>query len=219
MPKVITRFQDLLDAIASGPGDTRQLIAIVGPPGSGKSTLSEALNERLTSAHPGTCAILPMDGFHYDDDVLRQNGLLERKGAPQTFDIGGLIHLHRRLAANLEPDIAVPLFDRSRELSRAGARLIDQSVHTVLVEGNYLLLQEPGWQDLKAFYSMTVQISVSENELEQRLVQRWRDHGFSEADALQRTRTNDLVNARLVNGRSAPADLRYDMTSIMVEQS
>ncbi len=211
MPKVITALAALLDAITALSVNERHLVAIVGPPGSGKSTLSETLARHLNRSDQGSCAILPMDGFHYDDEVLRQRNLLPRKGAPQTFDIDGLIHLHRRLKTNAEPCIAVPLFDRSMELSRAGARVIERSVRIVLVEGNYLLLQEPGWRDLKTFYSLTVQISVLENELEQRLVQRWRGHGFSEADALRRTRANDLVNARLVESRSAPADLDYRM--------
>ena len=68
----------------------RQLIAIVGPPGAGKSTLSHSICEKLNESSPGDAAILPMDGFHFDDGILRERGVLNRKGAPFTFDVGGM---------------------------------------------------------------------------------------------------------------------------------
>lgn len=223
MSKRITRFGDLVEALApaSTPASAsvrsgsrrlvaRRLVAIVGPPGSGKSTLSKALADALNQRQPGTYAILPMDGFHLDDDVLRQCGRLEHKGAPDTFDVGGLVHMHRRLAANDEARIAVPLFDRARELSRAGARIIDASVATVLVEGNYLLLRQAPWDRLAAFYDVSVRIAVPFDELEARLVERWRTYGLSCQDGRRRVAANDLPNARLVVERSAPADLVYE---------
>ncbi|MBO6675335.1 MAG: nucleoside/nucleotide kinase family protein [Rhizobiales bacterium] len=209
MSDVITRFDDLVDALGDPATDKRRLIAIVGAPGGGKSTLSEALAEALNQRDPGAASILPMDGFHLDDDVLRARGRLERKGAPDTFDVGGLVHMQRRLATNEEAEIAVPLFDRTHEVSRAGARIIPNSVKTVLVEGNYLLLAEPPWDQLAAFYDLTVQIDVSEEVLRARLVERWREHKLPEEVARRRIEDNDLPNARLVKAASRPADIVF----------
>jgi pantothenate kinase len=88
-----------------------------------------------------------MDGFHYDDRVLDQLGLRHRKGAPETFDFAGFATLLRRLKSR-EQNIAIPLFDRSLEISRAGAQIVGSDVKFILVEGNYLLLDEEPWSGL-----------------------------------------------------------------------
>jgi pantothenate kinase len=116
------------------------ICAIAGAPGSGKSTLAEALVARLNAREAGCAALLPMDGFHYDDLHLVPAGLRPRKGAPETFDVGGLRHTLLRLRARDEEAVAVPVFDRDIEIARAGARLIPRSVRIVVAEGNYLLL-------------------------------------------------------------------------------
>ena len=84
----------------------RRLIAIVGAPGSGKSTVAEGLIAQVNAVHPGGAAILPMDGYHFDDAVLDARGLRARKGAPETFDVGGLRHMLSRLKLNDEDEIA-----------------------------------------------------------------------------------------------------------------
>lgn len=115
----------------------RRIITIVGAPGSGKSTLAEQLVGRLNEDPEGYAALLPMDGYHYDDRVLIERGLRARKGAPETFDVVGLVHMLDRLRRDEEDEIAVPVFDRDLEVSRAGARLIPHAVRALIVEGNY----------------------------------------------------------------------------------
>ena len=70
----------------------RKLIAIAGPPGSGKSTVSAALFTAL-EAKGRAAAVVPMDGYHLDNTLLVQRGLLDRKGAPASFDAAGFVHL------------------------------------------------------------------------------------------------------------------------------
>jgi len=53
----------------------RFIVAIAGPPGSGKSTLSAGLHDLLPE---GAVEVVPMDGFHYDDIVLNARGLRAR---------------------------------------------------------------------------------------------------------------------------------------------
>ncbi|NCV30733.1 MAG: nucleoside/nucleotide kinase family protein, partial [Rhodobacteraceae bacterium] len=77
----------IFDAVsAHAQSDERCLIAIAGPPAVGKSTLAECLCEKLNRANK-QAAIVPMDGFHMDNDTLIANALLHRKGAPMTFDV------------------------------------------------------------------------------------------------------------------------------------
>lgn len=190
----------------------RHLVALAGAPGSGKSTLADALLQRLNAASPGRAAILPMDGYHYDDRVLSARGLLPRKGAPETFDVGGLRSILGRLRANTEAEIAVPVFDREIEISRAGASIIPRSCEVILAEGNYLLLDEGPWAGLADSFDLTAFVHVPEAELRRRLLARWHGFGLDAAQALAKAEENDLPNGRRVARGSVRAQLRIDGT-------
>ena len=182
-------------------GQTRFITAIAGPPGAGKSTLADAVVAAL-----GTGArVVPMDGFHYDDAVLKARGLQSRKGAPETFDAAGFINLMARLRT--EPEVAIPVFDRSMELSRAAADVVTQSDRFVVVEGNYLLLNEAPWSDLARFFDLTVAVEVPEAELERRLMRRWARFGKSDTEARAWIGGNDMPNIRRVTEGSRRADV------------
>ena len=175
-------------------GRERFLVAIAGPPGSGKSTLAERLLELLVEA---PAALVAMDGFHFDNQVLKERGLLDRKGAPETFDFDGFKTTLQRLRS-VSGDIAVPLFDREADLARAGASVVRAGDRIVVVEGNYLLLNEAPWNELAGLFDYTVFLDVPRGALAHRLVQRWLDHGLSEEEARERAFSNDMVNAERV---------------------
>jgi pantothenate kinase len=181
----------------------RVLVAIAGPPGAGKSTLAAGLRDLLPE---GSAAVVPMDGFHYDDAVLAARGLAKRKGAPETFDFAGFEVLLRRLRAG-EPDIAIPVFDRSIELSRAAAAIVGADKKYILVEGNYLLLDEQPWSSLAPLFDYKIFLDVPRDEVERRLVERWREHGRSAEAGRAWVDSNDLPNVDRVLGRRVAADL------------
>lgn len=183
-----------------GSGAARRFVALAGPPAAGKSTLVEG----LASALGPEAAVLPMDGYHLDNAVLDVRGQRARKGAPWTFDVGGLARDLDRLRADDGP-VLVPVFDRALDLSRGAAREIGPEARIVLVEGNYLLLDEAPWSGLR--WDLTVALAVPKAVLEARLVQRWLDHGHSLDAARARAQDNDLPNARAVLEGSRPADL------------
>lgn len=198
----------LFDLLASRPKGIRFLIAIAGAPGSGKSTVAEALVAQLNQATPGRASVLPMDGYHYDNMLLEQFGRLARKGAPDTFDVAGLRHMLIRLRDNFEDAVVAPVFDRDIEIARAGARLIPASVDVVVVEGNYLLLREPPWDTLKPHFDLTVMVDVPEPVLRQRLTSRWESYALPPEEIARKLEEVDLPNGRLVRNESAKADYR-----------
>ena len=185
--------------------EKRKLIAIAGAPGAGKSTFVETLREALNRNRPGFACILAMDGYHFDDRVLEARGGRPRKGAPHTFDIGGLEAMLARLSADNGKDIAVPVFDRSLEIARAGAEIIPANARIVLVEGNYLLLDDPEWAVLRPFFGSTIMLDVPREVLIERLCARWRGFGMDEAAVRTKLDANDLPNADLVLSRSVEA--------------
>lgn len=185
-------------------GAARRLVAVAGPPGSGKSTFAERLHAAL--AERLAVEVLPMDGYHYDDVVLNARGHRARKGAPHTFDVDGFAAMLARLRTDDGRDVAVPVFDRSIEIARAGARIIPAATRLVIVEGNYLLLDDPAWAQLRPFFDRMVFLRVPEAELTRRLAERWQGYGMDAETVRAKCEGNDLPNARLVNAQSVPAD-------------
>lgn len=189
-------------------GGDRLIVALAGAPASGKSTLADRLAAMMNAEAPGAAAVLAMDGFHFDDLHLVPAGLRGRKGAPETFDVGGLGQALRRLRARDEAFVAVPVFDRELEIARAGARLIGAATPVVIVEGNYLLLDAAPWRSLRPLFDVTVFLDVPEPVLAERLARRWRGLGFEEEEVRRKLEENDLPNARRVIAESAPAQYR-----------
>lgn len=187
----------------------RHFVGIAGAPGSGKSTTVEHLFDALKAEHPNEVAILPMDGFHYDDAVLHDMGRRPWKGAPDTFDVGGLVSVLKRLKDPSETRVAVPVFDRDLEISRGSARIIPDDVKLILVEGNYILLDRAPWDALAEMFDLTVMIDVPEEELRRRLRARWEHFGLTEDQIAHKLDGNDLPNGRDVIQGSRPADIIY----------
>jgi len=201
----LKKLQELIQQRSS---QGRILVALAGPPGSGKSTLADELESALNQEQPEQAMILPMDGFHYDDLYLEPAGLRPRKGAPQTFDVWGFYHILRRLRERQEEFVAVPVFDRDLEIARAGARLIPAKVPVILVEGNYLLLQQEPWSQLRLLFDVAVLLEVPEAVLGERLTARWQHYELPSEEIAAKVNENDLPNGRYVMAESGGEDYR-----------
>ena len=193
--------------------ERRFIVGIAGPPASGKSTFAAALCDALNGgAAPGeagdVAALAALDGFHYDDRVLNARGHRPRKGAPFTFDVEGYAAMLDRLGGPDREAVAIPVFDRDLELSRAAAAVVEPRHRIVITEGNYLLLDDDRWHRVRDRLDFSVFLDVPAEELRRRLMDRWLGHGYPPAEAKEKTEANDLVNARLVASTSAEPDLR-----------
>ena len=178
----------------------RTIVAIAGAPASGKTTLARELAESIPNS-----ACLSMDGYHLDNPLLQERNLLDKKGSPETFDLDGFSALIARLK---EPqDIYCPIFDRQTERTVNSAHLISKTVDLVIVEGNYLLLDEPGWADLRTYWDYSVFLEIDIEIITQRLLERWLSFGYSSKEAWNKSHLNDLPNARRILENRLNADL------------
>ncbi|KIC41551.1 hypothetical protein RA27_09930 [Ruegeria sp. ANG-R] len=205
--KDVERVCDLISSRRQVGG--RTIVAIAGPPASGKSTLARlvvrSLNTQQDSAVPHA-TLVPMDGYHLDNRQLEARGSLARKGAPETFDAVGFCTAIKGLRS-AEHEVFHPKFDRQLDMSIANAIAVHPETPIVVVEGNYLLMDDDPWRSLADVFTVSVFVSPTLEELVSRLQQRWIKHGFDPETALDRTTTNDLPNAELVIGNSRKADL------------
>jgi pantothenate kinase len=188
-------------------GRWRALLGICGPPGAGKSRLAG----QLVAAFGPEAVLVPMDGFHLQDTELAEVGLLDRKGAPETFDVGGYAALLRTIRERPEVTLYAPAFDRDRELSLAGAIRVEPDHRLVVTEGNYLLLDRPGWWDVRAQLDECWFVRCEDTLRRRRLVDRHVRHGRTPEAAAAWVQRVDEPNALLVTATAERADLVVDV--------
>lgn len=192
----------LLERLARMSTSGRVVVGITGAPGSGKSTLAATLASRVGES----CVVVPMDGFHLTDTELRRLGLSDRKGAPETFDVRGFVHALDRVRREVDAIVYLPEFDRDAEQSVAGAIAVRPAHCVVLVEGNYLLLDEPGWQEARSLLDEVWFLEGDEDVRVRRLVERHVRHGRAPDAAQEWVMRSDQANAALVAATRTEAD-------------
>jgi pantothenate kinase len=192
----------LAERIRSRAAD-RQIIGIAGPPGTGKSTLAENLSERLGAES----VVVPMDGFHLANAIIDGTELRERKGAIDTFDVGGFVSLLERLRRNNEDVVYAPAYRRGLEEPIAASIAVPKSAIYVLVEGNYLLATEGQWGRVRSYLDEAWFVETPPRTRIPRLIERHIASGMDPAAAEAWAHGSDETNARLIEATKAGADL------------
>ncbi len=192
----------------------RILVMLAAPPGAGKTTLLSFL-EKLSREQPDTAPVqvIGMDGFHRRQEYLlshrterdgKQISLVEIKGAPETFDLDGLTRTVRKMAAG--ENLGWPAYDRMLHNPVENAVRVNGDI--VLLEGNYLLLDEDGWRELPVLADYTISVSAEERLLRERLIERRIQTGVERERAVQFVDFSDMPNVRLCLEKTMKADLR-----------
>ncbi|MFJ5612016.1 nucleoside/nucleotide kinase family protein [Streptomyces sp. NPDC093221] len=189
---------DAVALVPSIPG-RRALLGLAGAPAAGKSTLARRLvsgvNDRVGA---GTAAYVPMDGFHLSNAQLDRLGLRDRKGAPETFDVDGYVHLLRRLRGDRQHPVYAPDFDRRLDEPVAAGLVVAPGVRLVVTEGNYLADDGAGWEQVRDLLDELWYVDAPRQVRERRLLRRHVRGGRSELEARAFIAASERPNARRV---------------------
>jgi pantothenate kinase len=153
-----------------------------------------------------------MDGFHLSNAVLDARGLRAVKGAPQTFDSEGFVTLLRKAREEPEATVLWPEFVRELDEPTSEAIAITPAAKLVIAEGNYLLLDQPSWREVRPLLDDVWYVDAPREVLRARLLERELAGGRSGEDAVSRVDGSHLANAELVKQSRALAGrvVRFD---------
>jgi pantothenate kinase len=191
----------------------RAVLGITGAPGAGKTTLVELLLAALRDAPPegmdgdAWVAHVPMDGFHLADVQLDRLGLRHRKGAPETFDATGYRAILSRILDDDPAEVVyVPGFERVLEQPLAAAIAVLPEARLILTEGNYLLLDDGAWPQVRAAMTEVWYVDLPDDVRRRRLVDRHVAFGKTPEAAREWVDRSDEANAALVQAVRSAAD-------------
>ncbi|OJJ31611.1 hypothetical protein ASPWEDRAFT_697774 [Aspergillus wentii DTO 134E9] len=219
-----TRLADLLRQNASEHPKKRFLVAIAGIPGSGKTTTASAVVNRLNSDPSSRAALLSMDGFHLSratlDKLPNREEAYIRRGAPWTFDAPRFVTFVRQLrdwADNTpvaSPDspkevIYGPSFDHEAKDPVENGMEVTSDATIIILEGNYLLLDEPEWQEISTLVDYRVFVDADLQEARGRVARRHVKAGIEKTleDGFRRVDSNDYLNGITIKLKLIAPDL------------
>ena len=195
----------------------RTKILLAGPPGSGKSTFASVLEELAHQQKSFSIQALGIDGFHFTNAYLRSNFIsyngkeltLEAiKGAPETYDIKSMLKQWQLLD---NPVAQWPVYDRTVHEPISGKIVVNSEV--LILEGNWVLLDEPNWKVLSAQADLTIFLRMEEEQLRERLKSRKKRGGYSIEEVEAHYLRTDRPNIHRVLTKSIPADLELIWTT------
>jgi pantothenate kinase len=209
--ETVSRLVQHIHTMQAEAGGKRIAIGFVGGPGAGKSTIAARIVDQLNASQPGTSALVPMDGFHMKHAKIVSLGLEDRKGAPHTFEGASFVSFLSGLKT-ATGDVDVPGYSRKIEDTVDKAFTVPLAVHTLIVEGNYLLLGDAPWSSVRDLLDYAVFIHVDRELVKARLLKRHGEEGlFSEERNRAHIERNDLPNFDLVDQTRHRADLVVEL--------
>lgn len=176
------------------------MLGVTGPPGAGKSTFAAWLVREIGES----AIVLPMDGFHLGNAELGARGLAGRKGAYDTYDVAGFVGKLKEL--RVRDEVLAPQYSRVKHEPEADAIRILPQHRIVIVEGNYLLVGEGAWAEVRPLLDEVWYLDAAPETAAERLIGRHMAVGRSREVAEGKVRDVDLPNGAIVARTRARAD-------------
>jgi len=195
----------------------KKIVYLAAPPGAGKTTLSKLL-ARLsggTGASGAAVQAIGIDGFHYPQEYIKKSSVVRDgvalsmqsvKGCPESFDLPKLRESINQLR---EGNVRWPIYDRN--LHDVVPNALEVRGETILIEGNWLLLDEPNWRELATFCDYSIFVSAPESLLQQRLINRKITGGSSQAEAQAFYTHSDGPNVQRALKNRLPANCELSL--------
>ncbi len=208
MAETVSTYEALRQIVATriDGAEVPFLIAIAGPPASGKSTLAERLVADLAAAGIAT-RFCPMDGFHLTNAQLGEHGLRDAKGRIDTFDADAFVTSARRLRERRP--FWWPVYSRQRHEPIPEGTRISGSESAFVIEGNYVLASAEPWATAAAEFDLCIFADTSDDVLRKRLLARHQKSGRSTSESLAKIEHTDIPNAAAIRNGRLPEDILY----------
>jgi pantothenate kinase len=215
-------YHPLAAALLSKPGSVpRRMVAVAGPPGSGKTAFATIL-VAVVNAEAGddVATLVGLDGWHYPNDYLathsierdgERTALRSIKGAPETFDAASAYDCLSEIRRGGQ--VSFPVYSRRLHEPIPAGGTIESSHRIAVVEGNYLLLDEGPWRRFRQLFDVRVFISAILETLIDGLRERHLRGGKTPAATEQQIREVDLPNATRVGPSVVHAQVLVHKTS------
>jgi pantothenate kinase len=201
--------------IAQASGRKRFLAAVAGPPGSGKTAFAAILVAVINAEiDRQEATMVQLDGWHYSNDYLSTHSLQrdgaevilrQIKGAPETYNAVSALECFEKIKAGGE--VRYPVYSRQIHDPIPNGGCVERQHRIVIVEGNYLLLQEEPWQHFRELFDICIFLTAPPEALVKGLRQRHLRGGKSASAADEQIRTVDLPNVERVLKNSGGADI------------
>jgi pantothenate kinase len=196
-------------------GQKRFMVAVAGPPASGKTAFATILVSVINAeANQEIAALVQQDGWHYSNEYLSAHTLLkdgakvtlrQLKGAPETYDTAAAYQCFKKIKVG--ENVSYPVNSRETHDPVPDGGCVRTRHRIVVLEGNYLLLQEEPWQRFRSLFDLGILLMAQREALVDGLRQRHLRGGRFPAAVEEHISRVDIPNIVRVLKHSGGADI------------